>query len=155
MDGSHKHVEGLFQDGTNDLPLMERQLGYVMAITVVCTVLPAVVTNLYYAYNSRCVPMHRRVFRRRFEKLVNELLDDDPFAPRHDLDYDSDGCPDAQFAYFRQIDTKDDAVAFVVSRQARNKRRKKAEDIASNRLPLLKPVSITLRPRDKRKLFGN
>jgi len=115
-DFLRKHVEGLFNDGTNDLPLMEEQLGYVLAVTAVCTILPAAIVNLDYAYHSRCIPVHRRVYRQRFNKLIAELQADEPYSPTHDWDYDSDGCPDAQFAYFRDMDTVKDAQSWVASR---------------------------------------
>jgi hypothetical protein len=116
-DFLRKHVEGLFNDGTNDLPLMWNQLGFVLAITAVCTILPALVANLDYAYHSRFIPVHRRVFRQRFTRLMEELVKDEAYAPTHEWDYDSDGCPDAQFEWFRRLDTKKDAVDYAVSRE--------------------------------------
>jgi hypothetical protein len=133
-DFLHKHVEGLFNDGTNDLPLMTQQLFYVIAITLVCTALPSIVVNVNYAYYSRCVPVHRRVFRQRFRKLVKKILEDEPYARTYELEYDSDGCPDAQLAFLRERDMLSGKNAFIASRKARAAR---ATPEISNKQPLL------------------
>ena len=100
-----KHIEGLFNDGVQDMPFAAQDFAFCFTVTIIIGIVMGSYVMIDYIYNRYCRPAYRRINRQRFRGYWFTAKKYDPYLNDHDWDYNSDECPCESYLYFRHKDS--------------------------------------------------